>query len=201
VPKHSVEDHEFMASHDDRAATSGQEWVVIASLKNRRPAEHMLASLGHEFRRDARKGRADGLVATTNADGSLKLTESRALEASGFAATMIRLSLSWTVGFMGLVSTLRGAKTAAHAAHERGSHVGSDEQRAHEIIAQAGPGAAIALARCKDEEMARMVAAVATKHASYSWDGSMTQFLAGLDPGPKHDWVRAALDKPTSPKS
>jgi hypothetical protein len=29
----------------------------------------------------------------------------------------------------------------------------------------------------------------------------MTQFLAGLDPGPKHDWVRAALDKPTSPKS
>jgi hypothetical protein len=28
----------------------------------------------------------------------------------------------------------------------------------------------------------------------------MTDFLAGLDPGPKDDWVRAALDKPTSPK-
>lgn len=189
-----------MASQDDRAAMFGQEWVVIASFENRRAAEHMLALLGHEFRRNARKGHADAFVVTSNADGSLKLTESRVLEASDFAATMIHLSLSWTVGFMGLVSTLKGAKRAAHAVHEHGSRVGSDERRVHEIVAQAGPGAAITLARCKDREMGRMVAAGAAEHASYSWDGSRTDFLAGLDPSPKDDWVRAALDEPISPK-
>lgn len=123
------------------------------------------------------------------------------LEASGFVATMIHLALSWTVGFMGLASTLKGAKRAGHAVHERDSHVGSDEQRAQEILAQAGPGAAIALVRCKDRETGRMVAAGAAEHARYRWDGSMTDFLAGLDPGPKDDWVRAALGEPTSPKA
>ena len=102
---------------------------------------------------------------------------------------------------MGLVSTLKGAKATAHAAHKRGSHVGSEEQRAHEILAQAGPGAAILLVRCKDPETRKTVAAAAADHASYGWEGSMTDFLAGLDPGPTHDWVRAALDKPTSAKT
>ena len=190
-----------MASEDDRAADSGQEWVVIASFTSRRAAEHMLASLGNEFRRNARKGHAEAFVVSGNADGSLKLTESRALEASGFAATIIRVSLSWTVGFMGLVSTLKGAKATAHASHKRGSHVGSDEQRAHEILAQAGPGAAILLVRCNHGETRQVVAAGAADHASYSWDGSMPDFLAGLDPGSKHDWVRAALDESTSAKT
>ncbi len=190
-----------MASEEDPAARSGQEWVVIASFENRRAAEHMLVSLGHQFRRNARKGHADVFVVSGNADGSLELTESRVLEASGFTATILHLSLSWTVGFMGLVSTLKGAKATAHAAHKRGSHVGSDEQRAHEILAQAGPGAAILLVRCKERETGQMVAAGAADHASYSWDGQMSDFLAGLDPGSKHDWVRAALDKPTTSSS
>jgi uncharacterized membrane protein len=190
-----------MASKGDGAAMSGQEWVVIASFENRRAAEHMLASLGHEFRRNARKGHTDACVVTGNADGSLKLTESRVLEASGFVATMLHLALSWTVGFMGLVSTLKGAKRSAHAVHEHDSHVGSDEQRAYEIMAQAGPGAAIALVRCQDRETGRMVAAGAAGGAAYSWDGSMTAFLASLNPGPKDDWVRAALGRPTSPKA
>ena len=190
-----------MASEDDPPARSGQEWVVIASFGNRHAAEHMLASLGHEFRRNARKGHAEAFVVSGNADGSLKLTESRVLEATGFAATIIRVSLSWTVGFMGLVSTLKGAKATAHASHKRGSHVGSDEQRAHEILAQAGPGAAILLVRCKDGETREVVAAGAADHASYSWEGSMPDFLAGLDPGSTHDWVRAALDEPTSAKT
>jgi hypothetical protein len=190
-----------MASEDDEAARSGKEWVVIASFGNRRAAEHMLASLGHEFRRNTRKGHAEAFVVSGNADGSLKLTESRVLEASGFAATIIRVSLSWMVGFMGLVSTLKGAKATAHEAHKRGSHVGSDEQRAHEILAQAGPGAAILLVRCKDGETRQVVAARAADNGSYSWDGSMPDFLAGLDPGSKHDWVRAALDKPPTTSS
>jgi hypothetical protein len=187
-----------MAPEDDPAVTSGQEWVVLASFANRRAAEHMLASLGHEFRRNARKGHAEAFVLSGNADGSLKLTESRVLEASGFAATIIRVSLSWTVGFMGMVSTLKGAKATAHAAHKRGSHVGSDEQRAHEILAQAGPSAAILLVRCKDPATRKVAAAGAADHAGYSWDGSRADFLAALDPGSKHDWVRAALDEPTS---
>ena len=83
-----------------------------------------------EFRRNARKGHAEAFVVSGNADGSLKLTESRVLEASGLAATIIRVSLSWTVGFMGLVSTLKGAKATAHEAHKRGPHVGSDESTA-----------------------------------------------------------------------
>jgi hypothetical protein len=190
-----------MAAEVDPDATSGQEWVVLASFESRRAAEHGLASLGRTFRRESRKGHADAFVVSSNADGSLKITESRVLEASGLAAASIRVSLSWTVGFLGLVSTLRAAKGTAHAAHERGSHVGSDDERTHEILAQAGSGAALVLVRCKDREMRQAVAARAADHASYSWDGSLADFLAGLDPSSKHDWVRAVLDKPASSKT
>ena len=190
-----------MASEDDPAASSGQEWVVIASFQNRHAAEHMLASLGRRFRRNARKGHAEAFVVSGNADGSLKLTQSRVLEASGLAATIVRVAVFVMVGLIGVVAMLKGAKATAHAAHKHESHVGSDEQRAHAILAQAGPGAAIALVRCKDRETGKTVAAGAADHASYSWDGSMPDFLAALDPGSKHDWVRAALDQPTSRKT
>ena len=92
-----------MASEGESAARPGQGWVVIASFADRRAAEHMLASLGREFRRNARKGRADAFVINANADGSLKITESRVLEAGSLVSMLIRLSLSWTVGFLGLV--------------------------------------------------------------------------------------------------
>jgi len=91
-----------------------------------------------------------------------------------------------------------GDQSRAHAAHLRESHVGSDEQRAHEIIAEAGPSAAIALVRCKDPEMGQTVAARAADRGRDSWHGSLPKFLAGLDPGSKYDWVRAALDEPSS---
>jgi hypothetical protein len=190
-----------MASEDDPAATSGQEWVVIASFQNRHAAEHMLASLGREFRRNARNGHAEAFVICGNADDSLKLTHSRVLEASGLASTIVRVSAFLMVGLLGVVAMLKGAKATVHAAHKHESHVGSDEQRAHAILAQAGPGAAIALVRCKDPETRKMVAAGAADQASYSWDGSMPDFLAALEPGSEHDWVRAALDQPTSAKT
>jgi hypothetical protein len=119
------------------------------------------------------------------------------LEAGDFTSVLIRVSLSWTVGFMGLFSTLKGAKGGAHAAHVREGHVGSDEHQAHKILADAGPGAAIALVRCKDQKTRQMVAAAAADSASRSWDGSLTAFLAALDPGSAHDWVRAALGEPS----
>ena len=190
-----------MTSEHNLAARSGEEWVIIASFENRHAAQHMLASLGHEFRHHARKGHADAFVVSGNSDGSLKLTQSRVLEASGLASTIIGLSLSWTAGSMGVISTLKGAKGTAHAAHKRSSHVGSDEQRAHEILAQAGPDAAILLFRCQDSETRQLVAAGAADHASYSWDGSMPDFLAGLEPGSEHDWVRAAIDKSSNAKT
>src|SRR5271165_541117 len=191
-------DAAHMASEGGAAEGAGQESVVLASFENRHAAEHMLLSLGRGFRKKARKGGATAFVVSANKDGSLKLTESRALEAGDLTATLLRLSVSWMVGFWGTLSTLKGVKAGAHAAHERESHVGSDEQRAHEIIAEAGPNAAIALVRCRDAGMGRAVAARAADRGRYSWHGSLAKFLAALDPGSKHDWVRTALDEPSS---
>jgi hypothetical protein len=134
-----------MASEGDAAEGAGQESIVLASFENRHAAEHMLLSLGRGFRKKARKGGATAFIVSGNKDGSLKLTESRVLEAGDLTATLLHISVSWMVGFWGTLSTLKGVKAGAHAARERASHVGSDEQRAHQIIAEAGPNAAIAL--------------------------------------------------------
>ena len=112
-------------------------------------------------------------------------------------AALLHVFVSWMVGFWGTLSTLKGGKAGAHAAHKHESHVGSDEQRAHEIIAEAGPQGAIALVRCTDGEMGQAVAARAGDRGRYSWHGSRAQFLADLDPGSKDDWVRTALDEPS----
>jgi uncharacterized membrane protein len=187
-----------MTSETTSAAKSGQESVVIASFDSYRHAEQMLASLGRGFRSKARKDGTTAVVVRGNTDGSLKLTQSRVLTASDFTSTLIHLSLSWMIGFMGLFSTLKGAKSQAHAAHVHEGHVGSDEHRAHKILAEAGPDAAIALVRCKDQETRQMVVAAAADSAKDSWDGSLTEFLAALDPGSAEDWARAAVGEPSS---
>jgi hypothetical protein len=186
-----------MASERGAAEGTGQESVVLASFENRHAAEHMLLSLGRGFRKKAHRGGATAFVVSGNNDGSLKLTESRVLEANELTAMLLHLSVSWMVGFLGILSTLKGAKATAHAAHKKESHVGSDEQRAHEIIAEAGPTGAIALVRCKDAEMGQAIAAQAADRGRHSWHGALAQFLAGLDPGSKDDWVRSALDEPS----
>ena len=190
----------YMTSETSSAAKSGQESVVIASSDSYRHAEHMLASLRRGFRTKARKGGATAVVVRGNADGSLKVTESRVLSASDLVYTLMRISLSWLIGFMGLFATLKGVKTEARAAHLREGHAGSDEHQAHEILAEAGPHAALALVRCKDQEMRQMVVAAAADSAKRSWDGSLTEFLAGLDPGSADDWARAAVGEPSSTK-
>ncbi len=182
-----------MTSEANSVGKSGQESVVLASFDGYRPAEHMLASLGRGFRRKARKGGAVVVVVRGNPDGSLKVTKSRVLEAGDLVAVLMRVSLSWMVGFMGLFSMAKGARGGARAVEARGGHVGSEEHRAHEILAQAGPHAALVLVRCKDQETRQMVAAAAADSAKTSWDGSLTEFLAALDPGSDHDWVRAAV--------
>ena len=188
-------DNARMASQVDAT----QDFVILASFENRNAAEHMLASLGRGFRKQHRKGHATALVISENKDGSLKLTQSRVLTASGFVYTLLRISLAWTIGFLGLLATLRGSKGAAHEVREHKSHVGSDEQATHAILARVGPGAALVLVRCDDEEMRQAVVARAADSASENWDGSRAEFLAVLDPGSQHDWVRAALGEPSKP--
>lgn len=182
-----------MASDVDGA----QDCVILASFENRHAAERMLASLRRILRPKARKGHAIAQVISANKDGSLKLTQSRVLTASGFVYTLTRISLSVTIGFMGLFSTLKGAKGGVHKLRERESHVGSDEQAVHAILAKAGPNAALVLVSCDDQEIRQAVVARATDLARESWDGARAQFLAGLDPGSRHDWLRAAVGEPS----
>ena len=195
---HPVVKDARMTSETGSAAKSGQESVVLASFDSYRHAEHMLSSLGHGFRATARKGAATAVLVRGNPDGSLKVTESRALSASDFVAALMRVSLSWLIGFMGLFSMVKGTRGAARATKTHKGHTGSDEHRAHEILAAAGPHAAIALVRCKDPETRQAVAAAAADSAIESWDGSLREFLASLDPGPAHDWVRGAIGEASS---
>ena len=170
------------------------EWVVLASFENRHAAEHMLVSLRRGFRKEARKGHATALVVSGNQDGSLMLTQSRVLSTSGVVYTVARISLSVTIGFTGIISTLKGAKSAVHEARERDSHVGSDEAAVHGILARVGPDAALFLICCDDEELRRVVVRRTDERARETWGGSRAQFLDCLDPGSQHDWLRVAVD-------
>jgi hypothetical protein len=172
---------------------AAQDWVILASFENRHTAERMLASLRRGFRKQARKGGASALVISANKDGSLKLTQSRVLSAGNVVYTLTRVSLSVSIGFTGIISTLRGAEGAVHEVRERGSHVGSEESAAHTILARVGPNAALALVCCDDQETRQAVVARAAERGDDSWDGSRAEFLADLDPGTQHDWLRAAI--------
>jgi uncharacterized membrane protein len=185
-----------MTSGRDPVAEPSEDGVVIASFGSARHAERMLASLGSEFRRNARRHRATVVVVTGNADGSLKLRQSHVVTASGLASALIRVFLAWTVGFMGLISTLKGAKGVIHAAAVREGHVGSDAHRAQQVLAEAGPGAALTLVRCAGRKTQELVADAAAARATRAWDGATTELLAALDPGSRHDWVRTAIGQP-----
>jgi len=126
----------------------------------------MLASLRRGFRKKARKGHATALVISGNEDGSLKLTDSRVLSATGLVYTVMRVALSVAIGFMGIFSTLKGAKGGVHDLREREAHGGSDEQAVHAILAKAGPKAALVLVCCDDQELRQAVVARATDHAT-----------------------------------
>ncbi|MFD9320223.1 hypothetical protein ACFWDQ_21570 [Streptomyces sp. NPDC060053] len=185
-----------MTSETTSVARSGQESVVIASFDSRHHAERMLVSLGRGFRRKARTGGTTAVVIRGNDDGSLRVTQSRVLTANGFVNALFRISLAWMTGFMGLFGTLKGASVGAHAAGVRKAHVGSKAQQADRILAEVGPDAAVTLVRCEDTDTRQLVAAAATR-AEESWEGTLTEFLAALDPGSAHDWVRAAVGEPS----
>ena len=170
--------------------------VILASFDNRHVAERVLGSLGRDFRKKARKGRTSALVVSGNDDGSLRLTQSRVLTGGALVSAVIHVSASILAGFAGMRSSLKGARAGAHAARVRSGHVGRDEHRGHEILAEAGPDAALVLVRCSEPELARMVLTGMEQRARYSWDGPIDAFLDDLSPGAEHDWVRAALGEP-----
>jgi hypothetical protein len=182
-----------MATDDE--VQGGDEHVVLASFPNRSAAERMVSSLGRNFRKVARKGRASALVVSANPDRSLKLTQSRAETGSDVTAAVIALPVVWTAGLVGMFSMLKAGKRTASAAHVRESHVGDDEQAAHALLADAGAHSALVLFRCRDNDLWLDIATRADERAVHSWRGTMTEFRAALDPGSQHDWVRAALDK------
>jgi hypothetical protein len=132
-------------------------------------------------------------VVSANPDGSLNERQSHVVTASGISAALINVGLSWTIGFIGIISSLKGAKRTAHAVHVHERHVGADEHPAHAILAEAGPHAAILMITCKDQTMSQKVIHGAGDRAVHSWTGSRTEFLNSLDPGPQHDWVRRVL--------
>ena len=104
----------LMPSEVDPAAEAS---VIVASFENRHAAEHLLALLGREFRKQARKGQVTAFVVRGNKDGSLKLTQSRVLTAEGIEAALLGFSAAVMLGLIGIVGMLKGAKTGGHAAH------------------------------------------------------------------------------------
>jgi hypothetical protein len=93
------------------------------------------------------------------------VTKPRVLTGSDFAYALMRVSLSWVVGFLGVFSMFKGARSGVRAAEVHKGHVGSQEHRvAQEILADAGPHAAVVLVRCKDQQTRQMVAASAKEH-------------------------------------
>jgi hypothetical protein len=132
---------------------------------------------------------------TANPDGSLKVKESRTLREGNFTNLVVHLSLSIAIGFIGVVSALRGVKESGHTLHVHDRHVGQDEHEAHAILASAGSGSALVMVRCDDNGMLNSVASATSRDAVYAWQGSQSEFLAALDPGSEHDWVRAAIGK------
>ena len=185
-----------MTPGTDPTETPEDDSVVIASFDSRRRAEQLLAGLGRGFRKKARAGRVTAVVVSGNSDGSLRLTQSHVVTASGFVVTLIRLPLMWRIGLIGVVTSAKGVEGGVHALKIFQGHVGSDVHAVQQILKEAGPHSAIVLVRSKDPDTGQAVVEAAEANASRCWDGSITESLDALDPGTTDDWVRTALGQP-----
>jgi len=67
----------------------------------------------------------------------------------------------------------------------------------HQAIAAAS--FSLVLVRCEDQATPQLVVTAAADRARVSWDGSLTEFLAALDPVAKMTGVRTAVGKPSRP--
>jgi uncharacterized membrane protein len=193
-----MDEPETPAEGGDAGASAGpessSESIVIATFQNSYAAERMVASLGHDFRRQARKGNGAAFVVTRHHDGSFKLVQSRVLTASGLASAAIGFTAAILAGLMGSMSAIRGAKSVTHGAHQRQSHVRQEDQRLTEILDQVGRHSAAVLIHCMDEPAGQTAAAKAADRGTQSWHISRAEFLAALDRlGDNYDWIRPAV--------
>lgn len=85
--------------------TAGSASVVVASFKSRRIAERMVASLGHNFRRQALKGSASAFVVTRSGDGSFRLVQSRVVTTTGILANVSKFAAIVMAGLIGIGPT------------------------------------------------------------------------------------------------
>ena len=156
----------------------------------------MVASLGHGFRRKARGGHVAAFVVTSNLDGSFSVVQSRVVTASGLVSATIGIIVARMIGLIGMVSSLKGAKTTVDAVRARDRHVGSGAEKLREFLPQAGAHGALTVIRCPDQE-AEAVVARAADRASHYWRGSRSEFLAALDQlGSGYEWARPAAGDP-----
>src|SRR6185369_13685258 len=121
-----------------RPPDPGESSIVLATFPSAGAAERTVMQLGRAFRNMARRGHADAFVVTGDEHGSFSLVQSRVVTASGLVGAVMRVSASVMVGFHGLVSALRGARTGATAVRSHGRRVGSGADRARELLGQAG---------------------------------------------------------------
>jgi hypothetical protein len=179
----------------------GSASVVLASFKSSQAAEHMVASLGRGFRKEARGGGHAVFVVTRNKDESFRLHHSRVITASGVSSAVVGVTVATFAGFMGLGSSLKGAKVVTQSGRDRKSHVRDGGRALAEFLDRVGPNAACVLIQCADEETGRTVAARATERGSECWNGSRTEFLALLDQlDDDYDWLRPAASAEPTPK-
>ena len=182
---------------------SASETVVVATFANRHAAEKFLGSLGRDFRKKARKGGVAAFLITGNADGSFSVVQSRVLTASGVAAAGIGVAVASMAGLLGIMSALRGGKTAVHAARDRETHIGAETQRLRDILAEAGPRASVAVIRCADPDDAAAALTLTAEQARDSWHGSRAEVVTGLgQAADNYDWLlRALQEHPSSTTS
>jgi len=184
-------------SEGQEAPAPGSATIVLASFDSRRLAERTVASLGHGFRHQARKGGAAAVVVTRDPDGSFRLVQSRVVTATGVVATASTWTAMIMVGLIGIGPAIRGAKAAHHRAHQRQSGVGHDADRLAAVFDQLGPHGACVLFHCTDEEMAQAVAKRADERGNHSSHYQQIDFLAMLDRlGTEYDWIRPAVAEP-----
>ena len=190
-----------MAGHSGRhqAPDPAADSVNLVRFESRHAAEHMVASVGRDFRKKARKGNTTAFIVTHNKDGSFKLVQSRVLTGTGLVATAIRVTASVMVGFFGSISTLKGAKAATHAALQRQSHAGREDKQLADFLDHLGPKAACVLFHCTDEDSGQPVVKLAGQHVGDSWHYSRAEFLALLDQlGSDYDWILPAVAEPAT---
>lgn len=201
-----MDEPETPAEPADTQAAPDPASVIIATFENNHSAERTVASLGHAFGHQARKGDVAAYVVTRHSDGSFKLVQSRVLTAGGIGAAVAGFLIATKAGLLGLGAAFRGAKTVTKSAQQRQTHVPQTDQRLTEVLDEIGPRSAVLLVVCTDEQTEQLVAATAAERGSQSWHMSRAEFLAALDRmGDNYDWIRpvvaqpAAKDSPATP--